>query len=279
MWRAVGSQSWTTSPSMRQAAAELFMSQWSVSHACRSSKSVKGYEFQFADGGQIGTLEGEEWRQMYDPMLGLKVPGRMVSSLGRIKNKHGLISQGCLEKSGYYRTGICLTSHRRTELVHRLVAFAFLGPPVSMHAGYVNHKDLDKGNNAAENLEYVTQSENMAHFYAATGIRNSINCTPVLSKLKDSKYWTSHPSIRNAASALGISDRSISRCINRHQASACGYEFMLANIPSQQDLAGEEWRRIDLQALLREKEMRKGCGWLLFWALSAHLHGVCRPRI
>ena len=257
MWRAGGSQSWNISPSMTQAAAELGMSRPSVATGCHRGKTVKGYQFQLTGSRETGALDGEDWQQMYDPVSGLKVPGRMVSSFGRIKSKTGLVSWGCLDKSGYYKTGISLNSEKRIERVHRLVAFAFLGPPSSQCRAYVNHKDLDKGNNSAENLEYVTQSENMSHFYLNTSIRNCMSGKPVESRLKNSKEWTKHSSIRRAAAALDISTKSISACINRHghQASACGYEFRLA---TQDVLQGEEWRCIDLAALLQEKAMRKG---------------------
>ena len=257
MWRAVESQSWNISSSMTQAAAELGMSQPSVARGCRQGTTVKGYGFQLADSHETGAVEGEEdWRQMYDPVSGLKVPGRMVSSFGRIKSKSGLISWGCLEKSGYYRTGISLNSDRSMELVHRLVAFAVLGPPPSQHCMHVNHKDLDKSNNAAENLEYVTRSENMAHFYSNTGIRNRMS-GPVESRGKSSKEWTKHSSVRSAAADLGICSKKIYACTrtNRHQASACGYDFRWA---TQDILSGEEWRCLDLAALLREKSTRKG---------------------
>ena len=253
MWRAVESQSWNIPPSMTQAAAELGVSRWSVSYASHHRKSVKGYDVHLADSQGTGALDGEDWQQMYNPVSGLKVPGQMVSSFGRIKSQKGLVSWGCLEKSGYYRMGITLNSDKRVELVHRLVALAFLGPPPSQHHMYVNHKDLDKGNNAAENLEYVTRSENMAHFFSNTGIRNRMS-RPVESRLKSSKERTKHPSIRSTAATLGISRTSISVCINQHRASACGYEFRLA---TQEIFLGEEWRCLDLAALLREKVLRK----------------------
>jgi lambda repressor-like predicted transcriptional regulator len=45
--------------------------------------------------------------------------------------------------------------------VHRLVAKHFIDNPEDK--SYVNHKDSDRSNNSAENLEWVTAKENTAH--------------------------------------------------------------------------------------------------------------------
>jgi hypothetical protein len=45
--------------------------------------------------------------------------------------------------------------------VHRLVAETFIGPIPPLYV--VNHKDGNKSNNSTENLEIVTQMENMRH--------------------------------------------------------------------------------------------------------------------
>jgi hypothetical protein len=61
----------------------------------------------------------------------------------------------------YVRVNLYKDGHARHHLVHRLVAAAFLGP---IPRGYeVNHKDGDKTNCNAENLEIVTRDENRKH--------------------------------------------------------------------------------------------------------------------
>lgn len=56
---------------------------------------------------------------------------------------------------------LCKEGKQHNRKVHLLVASAWLGPrPEGM---VVNHMDGDKLNNAADNLEYVTQKENVRH--------------------------------------------------------------------------------------------------------------------
>lgn len=84
-----------------------------------------------------------------------------VSSHGRVRSKHGVITWGCRSDLGYR----CTWVGGRYQLVHRLVARVFLGSPPSQCQRFVNHKDRNKSNNHISNLEYVTQSENILHSY------------------------------------------------------------------------------------------------------------------
>jgi hypothetical protein len=64
--------------------------------------------------------------------------------------------------SGYRFVGLNSDDgERKYEMIHRLVAKAFIDNPLNLPA--VNHIDLNKSNNRVENLEWVTYSENTMH--------------------------------------------------------------------------------------------------------------------
>lgn len=251
MWRAVGALDWKVSPSIASAAIETGVSTRSVRTCCSRKTSAKGFEFRHP--GLVAN-ESEIWRQMRDPESGDEIPGRMVSSLGRCKFLNGRISAGCLTKQGYYVTHL----NFKNVYVHRLVAAAFLGRPPTPRHIHINHKDYDKGNNSAENLEYITASENIKHSYASPAPRRpTSNVKPVESRLAGSQgRWIWHPSIRSAARACGLSAGTVSRWA--HDGRSRGkFDFRLAENSSAQTCQGEEWRDIDFEAHLDERFRRK----------------------
>lgn len=93
-----------------------------------------------------------------------------VSNLGRVRSLDREDSGGRKRKGRVLRAGnVCgypfvnlsKNGQQHVVRVHRLVAEAFLGPcPEGLS---VNHKDCDKANNRADNLEYITHSENIRH--------------------------------------------------------------------------------------------------------------------
>lgn len=81
--------------------------------------------------------------------------------VGHIRKPH-------LINGGYLVVQLWQQGRPSTCLVHVLVAAAFLGRCPNGHE--VNHKDGNKQNNAPDNLEYLTHSENSLHAYR-TGLR------------------------------------------------------------------------------------------------------------
>ena len=105
----------------------------------------------------------------------------LVSNRGRVisLNSGSEMSQ-FVHRNGYASVQLGKGSRRKTCLVHRLVASAFVPNPSSLPE--VNHIDGDKLNNSVENLEWVTRSQNMKHsiahgLYDPVGIGHMKNMT------------------------------------------------------------------------------------------------------
>ena len=89
-----------------------------------------------------------------------------ISNLGIVRSKLTHIKmKPSVTKFGYLRVNLRKKHSReyKSYFIHRLVAFYFCD-------GYkeglvVNHKDLNKTNNRAENLEWITQKENVIHYH------------------------------------------------------------------------------------------------------------------
>ena len=258
MIRPLGSHKWIRFSSTKRAAKAMSQPYSTVWNRCHKKLQVDGYEYEFAPVKQV-ELPGEEWRPMIDPRSGKLVSGRMVSSLGRIKSKAGHISFGCSREDGYLCTIIRLGPKPQYENVHRVVAAAFLGLPPSPEHSHVNHKDGNKSNNAVKNMEYVTPAENNVHCYA-----NLRGCNPLSKAVLSRAYgtneeWTHHPSGTSAAETLGLHQQGVSACARGLLKQTGGYEFRFADPEPDvvEILPGEEWRDVDLNAHLKDREGRK----------------------
>ena len=93
----------------------------------------------------------------------------LISSSGEVTNT---VSGKVLKKTinippkrgtGYYTVGLLLNGAIKRQYVHRLVAIAFIENRSNLSD--VNHKDGDKLNNDASNLEWLSHSENLLHAY------------------------------------------------------------------------------------------------------------------
>ena len=96
-----------------------------------------------------------------------------ISNLSNVRNKTTkYLFQSKSPKQRYIQILLSKNNKRQSYALHRLVAEVFIENPENKP--YVNHIDGNKRNNNADNLEWVTQSENMNHA-SSTGLTSNTN--------------------------------------------------------------------------------------------------------
>ena len=118
-----------------------------------------------------------------------------ISNLGKLYSKRSSrILKQTKSKTGYLSISTRIGGRAGKAIclkIHRLVAEAFLEQPTEEQVLWakstkygkvlVNHKDGNKSNNSVENLEWVTNSENLLHAISiglVTSEKNSVHGTP-----------------------------------------------------------------------------------------------------
>ena len=106
-------------------------------------------------------LPGEQWKDIpgYEGLYA-------VSNMGRVrgyprKNKRLSLVSPKITNKGYIRVELSKNSVERKLSLHRLVADAFVPNPNKLET--VNHINLDKTDNRAENLEWMSVADNIRH--------------------------------------------------------------------------------------------------------------------
>lgn len=114
-----------------------------------------------------------------------------ISNLGRIWTTKYKRFKNPTKCKGYLQIGLSKNKKRKMYKVHRLVAIAFVSNP--NNKPYINHIDGNKSNNRADNLEWVTQSENVSHAYK-TGLKTNCKHTEdTKKKISESIKGKNHP--------------------------------------------------------------------------------------
>lgn len=164
----------------------------------------------------------------YEGMYVVSSDGDIVSLPRSIKTKGNgkrtlpkkTLRQNVLS-NGYKQVSLCKNGVVSKQLVHRLVAEAFM----PNHDGYqVNHINGDKLDNRVENLEWCTSVENIQHSIK-TGLRPS---KPSTSKAVVRSDGTVFRSLNDAAKAIGASRGSIWQQIKGKRTHVHGYQFAFA---------------------------------------------------
>lgn len=158
-----------------------------------------------------------------------------VSDLGRVKSLDRYVDYGkttALRKGrilkpgkatgGYLQVELWKSGASSTKLIHRLVAEAFV--PNGENLSEVNHKDENKENNSADNLEWCSRKYNINY---GTGndrrIKNKV--VAVVMCALDGTELKEFPSVSEAARAISgkCVKGNITECCNGRVKTACGY--------------------------------------------------------
>lgn len=125
-------------------------------------------------------------------------------------------------KDNYRRIVLMREGIKTRYMAHRLVALTFIPNPDNLP--YINHKNGCKSNNAVENLEWCTASENSRHAIR-TGLQKPELNIPSNSKAVIClETGVIYPTVHKAAKAIGVYVTSISRAIKKNRACK-GYHF------------------------------------------------------
>jgi hypothetical protein len=126
---------------------------------------------------------------------------------------------GNTSDKGYKTILIRDNGRERTVFVHRLVALAFVPNPDNKPQ--VNHKDGNKANNRPDNLEWVTNAENMRHrcdVLDSYSSRTPVRCIDTGEEFS---------SVSEASRIKKVARASIHECLRGKRKTAGSYRWQL----------------------------------------------------
>lgn len=159
-----------------------------------------------------------------------------ASTYGRIKSiKRKKILKPSFNKGGYAQVKLCKNGFLKTISVHLLVARTFLPSPLtnSKERIEVNHKSEIKADNRIENLEYLSQSDNLKYGTGYIRRRKSNINHPKKSKIVvqydlNNNFIKQYPSCAEVKRKCGFNDGYISCCCRGIYEQAYGYIWKYA---------------------------------------------------
>lgn len=142
----------------------------------------------------------ENWKDIpnYEGLYQINENGDVKSINYKNTNKEGILKP-CINTSGYKMVVLMKNNKRKSYYIHKLVAITFLNHKPCGMKQVINHIDFNKLNNNLNNLEIITQVENVNK----RRIKTSSNYKGV-SFHKNSKKWISRITIENKSVYLGI---------------------------------------------------------------------------
>lgn len=129
------------------------------------------------------------------------------------------ILKGSIGEHGYKYYRLSKNNEKTMFYTHRLVAEAFIENPNNYNV--VNHKNGDKTNNNVENLEWITQSENVKAAYDQKLIKPRKQSEYYQNDL-DGEIWKQIPNYHYSVSSCGRIKNDITQLLLRPSIT-CGY--------------------------------------------------------
>lgn len=133
-----------------------------------------------------------------------------VSSLGNVRSANGRMRKPFMIPKGYLMIDLFHNYRLTRARVNRLVAEAFIPNPDNKTE--VNHKNENKTDNRAENLEWTSKSENMIHAYRTGLLTKGKHPIRKVRCLEDGKVY---PTAGEAARTYGITAQSVTNSCRR----------------------------------------------------------------
>lgn len=161
----------------------------------------------------VPTLPGEKWALIEGTQ------DYYISNKGRVKRKTHLLKQA-KDRDGYYTCNI----FRKRKRVNILVAKAFVPNPDPIHFDVVDHKNNNKEENTAENLQWTTRRRNSQMAHEDNLIPKSQK-TDILAVDKDHNAVL-YNSQTSAARATGANLKAINKVLNGTFTQTKGFRFI-----------------------------------------------------
>ena len=172
------------------------------------------------------TAAVEEWRDIagYEGLY-------QVSNLARVRSVDRIINAvlrgttytrnikgRVLRQRKIYRGYCAITLKNKSLFIHRIVAEAFVPNPDNLPE--INHKDENKLNNRADNLEWCDRPYNVNY---GTGIQRREK--PIEQLTLDGQHVAYYTSIKNAERQLGFDQSYITKACRGKRNTAYGYQW------------------------------------------------------
>lgn len=154
---------------------------------------------------------------------------------GKIYDKYGNEKKPFISKTGYLRVKLYIGNNKyKNYSVHQLIALTFIPNPDNLPQ--VNHKDTNKLNPSADNLEWSTQSDNIKHAIDHNLYSKQLNnqskaarasadkhSKPVCQFSMSGQYINTFRNKYDAAKATGTMPNNIKACCTGKRKSAGGF--------------------------------------------------------